>query len=220
MSRQRLVDLSHPVEDGMVTYEGLPTPVICDYLDRVASRERYAAGTEFQIGRITMVANTGTYIDSPFHRYADGTDIAGLALESIAAVDGVVVRAPGPGEPAIGPAAFEAVDVAGKAVLVHTGWAAHWRTDRYFQGHPFLTAAAAERLRDAGAVLVGIDSLNIDDTQGGERPVHSILLAAGIPIVEHLRGLEQLPASGFEFSAAPARVVGMGSFPVRAWARF
>lgn len=220
MSAQRLVDLSHPIEDGMVTYQGLPAPIICDYLDRVASRERYAAGTEFQIGKITMVANTGTYIDSPFHRYADGVDIAGLALESIAAVAGVVVRAPAPGERAIGPAAFESVDVAGKAVLVHTGWAAHWRTDRYFQGHPFLTAAAAERLRDAGAVLVGTDSLNIDDTQGGERPVHTVLLAAGIPIVEHLCGLEQLPPAGFEFSAAPAKVAGMGSFPVRAWARF
>ena len=218
VSARRLVDLSHPIEDGMVTYKGLPEPLICDHLSRLQSREHYAAGTEFQIGKITMVANTGTYIDSPYHRYADGADIATLALESIAALDGVVVRVTGAAAREIGPAAFESVDVTGKAVLVHTGWAAHWRTDRYFEGHPFLTAAAAERLREAGAALVGIDSLNIDDTQGGERPVHSILLAAGIPIVEHLRGLEQLPLGGFEFSAAPAMVRGMGSFPVRAWA--
>jgi arylformamidase len=220
VSARRLIDLSHPIEDGMVTYKGLPAPLICDHLSRLQSREHYAPGTEFQIGRITMVANTGTYIDSPFHRYADGADIAALSLESIAALDGVCVRVTGAAARAIGPAAFESANVTGKAVLVHTGWAAHWRTDRYFESHPFLTAAAAERLRDAGAALVGIDSLNIDDTQGGERPVHSILLAAGIPIVEHLRGLEQLPLGGFEFSAAPAMVKGMGSFPVRAWAKF
>lgn len=218
MSGTRLVDLSHTIEDGMVTYPGLPAPNICDHLSRVQSRERYAEGTEFQIGQITMVANTGTYIDSPFHRFADGDDVAELALESMAALAGVVVRAAAARE--IGPEPFTSVDVAGKAVLVHTGWAGHWRSDRYFEGHPFLTEAAAEWLRDAGAALVGIDSLNIDDTRGGERPVHTVLLAAGIPIVEHLCELEQLPLEGFEFSATPARVRGMGSFPVRAWARF
>ncbi|HEX2140357.1 MAG TPA: cyclase family protein [Woeseiaceae bacterium] len=220
MSATRLVDLGHTIEDGMVTYKGLPAPIICDYLSHLQSREKYAPGTEFQIGKVTMTANTGTYIDSPFHRFAHGADIAALPLESIAALDGVVIHAETAAERAIGPEAFTSTDVARKAVLVHTGWDVHWRSERYFEGHPFLTAAAAEWLRDAGAVLVGIDSLNVDDTRGGERPVHTILLAAGIPIVEHLCGLEQLPSAGFEFTATPARVKGMGSFPVRAWARF
>jgi kynurenine formamidase len=179
---------------------------------------RYAAGTEFQIGRISMVANTGTYIDSPFHRYADGADIASLDLQTLAGVDGVVVRAAGTAGREIGYEAFATVEVTGKAVLVHTGWAVHWRTERYFEGHPYLSAAAAGYLRDSGAALVGIDSLNIDDTSGGDRPVHSILLGAGIPIVEHLCGLEQLPLTDFEFYAVPAMVRGMGSFPVRAFA--
>jgi kynurenine formamidase len=212
-------DLSHDIEDGMVTYKGLPAPVICDYLSRERSRGIYAEGTEFQIGRIDMVANTGTYIDTPFHRYADGHDLAGLPLDRIADVPGMVVRVEGMDGPAIDWHVFAATDVTGKAVLVHTGWDRHWRTDAYFEGHPFLTEAAATWLRDHEALLVGIDSYNIDDVSGGTRPVHSVLLAAGIPIVEHLTGLAALPADGFCFTAVPPRIRGLGTFPVRAYAR-
>lgn len=218
--RRSFVDLSHRVEDGMITYKGLPAPIICDYLSRADSRAHYAPGTEFQIGRVEMVANTGTYIDSPFHRYADGRDLSELTLDTLTDLDGVVVRVTGMKGRAIARGAFAAGDVRGKAVLVHTGWDAHWRTDRYFEHHPFLTADAAEYLRDAGARLVGIDSLNIDDTDDPARPVHSILLRSGIPIVEHLCNLDPLPASGFRFSAVPPKVKGMGSFPVRAFAVF
>lgn len=214
----RLVDLSHAIEHGMITYKGLPAPVVCDFLSREQSRAHYADGTEFQIGRIDMVANTGTYIDSPFHRHADGIDIAALPLPSIADLPAVVVRTAGMAGRRIDRHVFAPFDLRGKAVLVHTGWAQHWRSDRYFEGHPFLTAEAATALRDAGAALVGIDSCNIDDTDDGHRPVHTILLGAGIPIVEHLCGLEQLPVEGFRFSAVPAPVKGMGSFPVRAFA--
>lgn len=215
---RRLVDLSHTIETGMVTYMGLPAPVVCDYLSLEASRAQYAEGTEFQIGRIEIVANTGTYLDSPFHRYADGKDLSELDLDSLAELPGVVVRVAGMAGRAIGRAAFLPVDVRGKAVLVHTGWAAHWRTERYFEGHPFLTEDAAQYLRDAGAVLVGIDSLDFDDTTEGHRPVHSTLLGAGIPIVEHLCALERLPSTGFRFSAVPVKVKVMGTFPVRAYA--
>ena len=213
-----LIELSHTIEDGMITYKGLPAPVICDHLSRLQSRQVYAPGTEFQIGKITLVANTGTYIDSPFHRFEHGVDIAGLKLESITELQGIVVRALSRSGRAVSRETFANLDVAGKAVLIHTGWAAHWRTDQYFEGHPFLTQEAAEYLRDAGATLVGIDSYNIDDTGDGQRPVHTTLLSAGIPIVEHLRGLEQLPGSAFRFSAVPTKVKGMGTFPVRAYA--
>lgn len=213
-----IVDLAHTIEHGMITYRGLPAPIVCDFLSRDASRAHYAPGTEFQIGHIAMCSNTGTYVDVPFHRYADGEDLADVDVGRLANLPGVVVRVTGMSGRAIDREAFMASDVAGKAVLVHTGWAAHWRTDRYFEGHPHLTAAAAQYLVDAGAKLVGIDSLNIDDTSGGERPVHTILLGAGIPIVEHLRGLEQLPESGFRFTAAPPKVRGMGTFTVRAFA--
>jgi kynurenine formamidase len=215
---QRFVDLSHTIEDGMITYKGLPAPLICDHISHEQSRGHYATGTEFQIGRITMVGNTGTYIDSPFHRYADGADVADFDLATVASLQGIVVRVTGMSGRAIPRSAFAALDVRDKAVLVHTGWDAHWRTDRYFEGHPFLTADAAAFLRDAGARLVGIDSLNIDDTGDGTRPVHTTLLGAGIPIVEHLRGLDQLPISGFRFSAVPPKVRGIGTFPVRAFA--
>lgn len=214
----RLIELNHAIEDGMVTYKGLPAPVICDYLSRAQSQRVYAEGTEFQIGKMTLVGNTGTYIDTPFHRFPDGFDLAGLPLQSITELDGVVVRALDLPVRAISRSAFAGLDVAGKAVLVHTNWAKHWRTDRYFEGHPFLTSDAAEYLRDRGATLVGIDSQNIDCTDDGHRPVHTVLLGAGIPIVEHLRGLEQLPDTGFRFSALPPRIQGMGSFPVRAYA--
>jgi kynurenine formamidase len=206
----------------MVTYRGLPAPIVCDYLSREASRERYAPGTEFHIGRIDMVANTGTYVDSPFHRFADGADLAGLALESLAHLDAVVADLTRRAGRALGAdavrAALGGADVRGRAVLVRTGWDAHFRTDRYFEGHPHLTADAAALLAEGGAALVGIDSFNIDDVDDGRRPVHTTLLGAGIPIAEHLRGLEQLPPRGFRFSAVPVKVRGMGTFPVRAWA--
>lgn len=213
-----LIDLSHTVEDGMITYRGIPAPVIGDFLSREASRGRYAPGTEFHLGKIEMAANTGTYIDSPFHRYADGGDLADLRLEQLAELEGLVVRAPVAAGRAVDRDAFAPLDVRGKAVLVHTGWDRHWRTERYFEGNPFLTEGAARHLANAGATLVGIDSLNIDDTADGRRPVHTILLGAKIPVVEHLCGLEQLPDSGFRFTAVPVKVKGCGSFPVRAFA--
>jgi arylformamidase len=215
----KLIDLSHPIENGMITYKGLPAPLICDHLSREQSRRLYAAGTEFHMGRIEMVANTGTYLDTPFHRYADGYDLTGLPLAVVSGLPGSIVRISGVNQRAIDWHAFAAVPLRGRAVLVNTGWDLHWRTDRYFEGHPFLTRKAAEYLRDAGAALVGIDSLNIDDTADGTRPVHSVLLAAGIPIVEHLTQLSLAPAEGFQFFAIPPKVAGMGTFPVRAHAR-
>jgi kynurenine formamidase len=215
MSGVKLADLSHTVEHGMVTYRGLPAPLICDFLTREASRAFYEPGTEFHIGRIDMVANTGTYLDSPFHRFAAGLDLAQLPLESLANLDGIVVRNRGR---AIGAAAFDGLDVRGKAVLVNTGWDRHWRTDEYSEGHPFLTGEAARWLADRGAALVGIDSYNIDDTADGSRPVHTILLGAEIPICEHMCNLAALPSSGFRFFAVPVKVAGFGTFPVRALA--
>lgn len=212
-----LIDVSHTIEHGMITYRGLPAPLICDFLSREQSRAIYAPGTEFHIGKIEMVANTGTYLDSPFHRYADGKDMSKLPLERLANVKGVVVRADRAKVRAIGPAVFANQDIAGKAVLVHTGWDRHWRTDQYFEGHPFLTRDAAEYLLHAGAALVGIDSLNIDDTDDLTRPVHSKLLAAEVPIVEHLCGLERLRDRRFRFFAVPVKVKNMGTFPVRAF---
>jgi kynurenine formamidase len=213
-----LVDLSHTVESGMVTYRGLPAPLVRDYLSRADSRGRYAPGTEFHIARIEMVANTGTYLDSPFHRYAGGADLADLPLERLAGLPAVVVRAPHEAGRAVGATAFAGLDVAGKAVLIHTGWDRHWRTDRYFEGHPYLTADAARHLVAAGAALVGIDSLNIDSTDDLERPVHTLLLGAAIPIVEHLCRLDRLPDAPCRFTAVPVKVKGCGSFPVRAFA--
>lgn len=211
----RLIDLSHRIESGMVTYKGLPAPVICDFLSREASLALYAPGTEFQIGRIDMVANTGTYLDTPFHRYADGDDLAAVGLARVAGLPGVCVRADGQ---AIGPESFAGPNIAGHTVLVHTGWDRHWRTAAYFDGHPFLTEAAAMLLVEAGAALVGIDTHNIDDTRGNTRPVHTRLLGAGIPICEHMTGLGALPPHGFRFTAASPKVAGMGTFPVRAFA--
>jgi kynurenine formamidase len=213
----RLVDVSHAVEHGLVTYRGLPAPVVCDYLSREQSRSHYAPGVEFQIGKVEMVANTGTYLDSPFHRFSDGTDLAGLPLEKLADLGAVVVRRLFGEGRSVGPDAFRGLDVRGKAVLVHTGWDAHWNTDSYFEGHPFLTADAATWLLERGAVLVGIDSLNIDDTADLSRPVHSTLLRAEVPIVEHLRGLDGLPDADFRFFAVPVKFRGMGTFPVRAF---
>ncbi len=203
----------------MVTYPGLATPVISDWLSRDASRAKYAQGTTFQIGKIEMIANTGTYMDAPFHRHADGGDLAAFSLAAVADLDGVVVRATGRTGRAIDVGALKTRDVRGKAVLVHTGWDAHWRTPAYGSGHPFLTRAAAQHLVTTGAALVGIDSLNIDDDKDGARPAHTLLLGAGIAIVEHMTNLGALPDTGFRFFAVPPRVKGMGSFPVRAFAR-
>jgi arylformamidase len=214
----RYVDLSHTIESGMVTYKGLPAPLVCDHISRLQSRSHYAEGTEFQIGRIEMVANTGTYLDTPYHRYEDGFDLAGLPLESASSLPGIVVRALGVTERRIDWTMFAGSEVAGRAVLVHTGWDSNWRTDQYFEGHPFLTEASAVYLRDQGAKLVGIDSLNIDDTNDRHRPVHSVLLAAGIPIVEHLTNLGALPVESFCFHATPPKISRMGTFPVRAHA--
>jgi kynurenine formamidase len=201
----------------MTTYPGLPGPLICDYMSREASRGKYAAGVEFQIGKIEMVANTGTYVDAPFHRFADGKDLSALALEVLANLEALVIRAPTNGR-AVGHDLFRGRRVRGKAVLVRTGWDVHWGTPTYLDGNPYLTADAAAYLVDEGAALVGIDSLNIDDMRDGARPVHSTLLGADIPIVEHLCHLGQLPDAGFRFSAVPPKVAGMGSFPVRAFA--
>ena len=210
-----LIDLSHTVEHGLITYKGLPAPLICDFLSREESRRIYAEGTEFHIGKIEMVANTGTYVDSPFHRYANGKDLSELPLESLANLEGIVIRHAGC---AIGRAAFGDLDLCGKAVLMHTGWDRHWATEDYFTGHPFLTADAAQHLVDSGAALAGIDSLNIDDTDDMSRPAHSILLGAGIPIAEHLCNLGALPDRGFRFFAVPVKVKRFGTFPVRAFA--
>jgi kynurenine formamidase len=217
MSDRPIIDLSHPIKHGMTTYPGLPGPEISDHMSRDDSRPRYAPDTEFQIGRIEMVANTGTYLDSPFHRYPDGSDLAGLDLARLVDVDGVVVDATGAGR-AIGPEALEPYPVTDRAVLIWTGWDKHWATPDYGDPeHPFLTRDAVAWLVEQGAAVVGIDSVNIDDMADLSRPAHTGLLRARIPIVEHLRGLDRLPPSGFRFHVAPPPVVGMGSFPVRAY---
>jgi arylformamidase len=217
LQQHKLIDLSHEVEHGMITYKGLPAPVICDFLSREESRKHYAEGTEFNIGKIEMVANTGTYVDSPFHRFADGIDLAELPLESLADLEGIVIRVGDSGR-AISAEVFHGLDIKGRAVLIHTGWSRHWRTDQYFEGHPFLTRDAAQYVADSGAAFVGIDTYNIDDTTDGTRPAHTILLGNHIPICEHMCGLENLPDSGFRFHAAPVKVRAFGTFPVRAYA--
>jgi kynurenine formamidase len=213
----RLIDLSHTVHDGLETYPGLPPARVGAHFDHDASRGRYAPGTEFHIGKIEMVANTGTYLDTPFHRYRDGADLAALPLASVAALPGVVVDAPG-ADLAARVEDLPARELAGHAVLFRTGWSRHFGSPAYFERHPHLDGALALALVRRRVALVGIDSLNIDDTRGGERPVHSALLGAGIPIVEHLTGLDALPGAGFRFFAVPVKVRGMGTFPVRAFA--
>jgi arylformamidase len=214
-----LIDVSHSVEDGMITYKGLPAPSITDHLSRAESRKVYAPGTEFHIGRIEMVANTGTYIDSPFHRYADGADLADLRLSSLANLEGIVVRRGEAAGRGISVAELSNLNLKDKAVLFHTGWDLHWRTEKYFEGtHPFVSEEAAAHLAQSGAALVGIDSYNIDDTQGGSRPAHTILLRHGIPIVEHLCRLGELPDAHFKFFAVPVKIKAFGTFPVRAFA--
>jgi len=211
-------DLSHTITDGMITYPGLPGPTISDHMSFEDSHGHYEPGTEFQIGRIEMVANTGTYLDTPAHRWRDGTDLAGVTLDSVAALPGIVVRDPGPD---LGAELIHELDLAGKAVLFDTGWSEHWGTDAYGPpGNAHATEPLALALADAGPALVGIDSVNIDATEQQNRPTHTILLRAGIYVVEHLTRLATIPEEGFEFFAVPVKVAGLGSFPVRAFARW
>jgi arylformamidase len=214
-----LVDLSHTIENGLITYKGLPAPIICDYLSREESKKIYEPGTEFQIGKIEMVANTGTYIDCPFHRYAHGKDLSEMPIEAFADLDAIVIRVPWRESLEVTDKHLKSYDIKQEAVLVHTGWAEHWNTEVYYEDHPFLTAQAAEYLVSMGVKLVGIDSHNIDDTRQKSRPVHTILLGADILIAEHLCNLHLIPVSGFQFCAVPPKFKGVGTFPVRAMAR-
>jgi arylformamidase len=215
---RKLIDVSHEIEAGMITYPGLPAPVVSDYLSREASRGRYAEGTTFQIGRIEMIANTGTYIDAPFHRFEEGKDLSRLPLERLADVEGLVIVATEREGREIDEGYFQGLDLGNRAVLIHSGWDAHWRTPQYGEGAPFVTRRAAELLVESAPALVGIDSVNIDDAQDGSRPAHTLLLDAGIPVVEHLCNLNELPARGFRFHCVPVKFRGVGTFPVRAYA--
>jgi kynurenine formamidase len=214
----RLVDLSHPITAGMTTLPGLPGPELSIHLSREAAVEHYAPGTTFEIGRISMIANTGTYVDSPHHRFADGVDLAGLTLEQLADLPAIVIDAAGQPGGAIDVSLVDGLEVTGRAVLFRTGDSARFGTPEYVVDPSFLTRRTAERLVSEGATLVGIDAANIDDMNDPERPAHTVLLAAGVPIVEHLTALEALPADGARFTAVPPRVVGFGTFPVRAFA--
>jgi len=211
-----LIDVSHSVSDGMVTYKGLPAPIICDYLSREASKSHYDEGTSFQIGVVSLCSNTGTYVDVPFHRYQEGDDLSQIALDKLANLDGVKIVIDA-NQSSIELSDIEGIHVNNKAVLFQTDWSRHWGSDQYFENHPFVSAEAAEYLKQQGAVLVGIDSYNIDDVSGGSRPCHSILLGAGIPICEHMTGLDNLPNDNFKFFAVPVKMQGMGTFPVRAF---
>jgi len=217
-SHPPFIDLSHTIEHGLVTYKGLPAPIVCDYLSREDSRKFYEEGTEFQIAKIEMVANTGTYLDCPFHRFENGKDLSEVLLDRLVDLEGILVRVDYRKTTAITIDHFKNKDLRNKAVLVNTGWDIHWNTDHYYTHHPFLTKEAAEYLKDKGAKLVGIDSHNIDDTSGKSRPVHTTLLRAEILIVEHLCNLSSLPEEGFTFSAVPPKFKGVGTFPVRAFA--
>jgi arylformamidase len=219
MSAVALIDLSHTIENGLITYKGLPAPVICDYLSREESKKNYAEGTSFQIGKIEMVSNTGTYIDCPFHRFEHGNDLNDTPLEHFAELPGMVVRAPYQEGLGIGADLLHRQNISGKAILFHTGWDVHWKTENYFHDHPFLTEGAALFLKERNVRLVGIDSHNIDDTRTNTRPVHTILLGNGILIVEHMCNLGTLPDEDFIFSAIPPKFKGVGTFPVRAMAR-
>jgi kynurenine formamidase len=214
----RIVDLSHEIVDGMTTHPGIPAPSISTFLSHEASTARYARGTTFEIGRIDLVANTGTYLDTPAHRFPGGQDLADLGLERVVDLDGIVVDCREAAERPIGPDAFDGLTLSGRAVLVLTGWDEHWGTSAYLSDNPFLTGPAAERLVEGGAALVGIDSLNVDSLADPRRPAHTAILGAGIPLVEHLTGLAGLPARGFRFFAVPPRIRGMATFPVRAFA--
>jgi arylformamidase len=216
----RLVDLSHVIRAGLITYPGLPAPIVTPHLTREESKSHYAPGTEFELDLITMIGNTGTYLDSPFHRYEGGTDLAGLSLDTMVDQPAEVFHLQDSAERGIQAELFHDRDLAGKAVLLHTGWDSRFGLPSYAVGAPFLTGEAADYLVGQDVTIVGIDSLNIDDTEsGGHRPAHSALLAAGIHVVEHLTNLQELPATGSRFTAVPPRVEGFGTFPVRAYAR-
>jgi arylformamidase len=215
----KLVDLSHTIENGLVTFKGLPAPIICDYLSREDSKKNYEEGTSFQIGKIEMVSNTGTYIDCPFHRYENGKDLSEVGLERFVDLEGIVIRADFRASLAVNIDHFKDKILYNKAVLVHTGWDEYWNTERYYNDHPFITKEAAEYLKSEKVVLVGIDSHNIDDTRTKSRPAHTILLANEILIVEHLCNLGAIPYDGFMFTAAPPKFKGVGTFPVRAMAK-
>ncbi len=216
--RKKYIDLSHTIRDGELTYKGLPAPIICDYLSREESKKHYEDGTSFQIGKIEMVSNTGTYMDCPFHRYEDGKDLSQIEISQLADIEGVLINIPYNECLEIGVEYFLGRELEGKAVLIYTGWSDHWQTDQYFENHPFVTEEAAEYLKAQKVALVGIDSHNIDDTAGKTRPVHSILLKNEIVIVEHLNNLKELEGVSFYFSAIPPKIEGFGTFPVRAFA--
>ena len=215
---RRFVELSHVIREGLVTYPGLPAPTIEPFLTREDSKERYAPGTEFAMDILTLIGNTGTYLDSPWHRYEGGTDLSGLSLETLVDLPTEIFHLEsGRG---IEASLFAGRDLAGKAVLLHTGWDIHFGTPAYASGAPYLSSEGVDVLINAGVVLVGIDSLNIDNTEGtGERPAHTKLLAAGIHVVEHLTNVGALPDSGARFTATPPLIEGFGTFPVRAFAR-
>ncbi|MCF0056410.1 cyclase family protein [Dyadobacter sp. CY356] len=215
-SDPRFIDLSHVIFDGLITYKGLPAPIICDYLSREKSKSNYEEGTEFQIVKIEMVTNTGTYIDCPFHRFENGKDLSEVELGAFANLDAITVFVPD--VLSIDASYFQNLELRNKAVMVRTDWSIHWNSDQYFENHPFLTRDAAEYLRDCNVMLVGIDSHNIDDTRGKSRPVHTTLLGSEILIVEHLCNLDKLPQTNYQFSAVPPKFKGAGTFPVRAFA--
>ncbi|WLD92842.1 cyclase family protein [Alkalihalobacillus sp. AL-G] len=217
MRKKVYVDLSHTIENGLITYKGLPAPIICDYLSREESRKHYESGTEFQIGKIEMVSNTGTYVDVPFHRYENGNDLAETAIGKMAGLEGILIHID-KGIKEIDEGFFHDLKLEGKAVLIHTGWDRHWNTEQYFEDHPYLTESAAMYLSEQKVALVGIDSVNIDDTSGKSRPVHTVLLGVEIMIVEHLCNLKELLDNKFLFFAVPPKIKGMGTFPVRAFA--
>src|ERR1700722_19895042 len=219
MPASPLIDLSHTIENGLITYKGLPAPVICDYLSREDSKKFYAEGTSFQIGKIEMVSNTGTYIDCPFHRYENGNDLNDTPLEHFAELKGLIIRKPYQENIVIDAELFRDLDLEGKALLIQTGWDKHWNTEKYYNNHPFLTGDAAMLLKEKKVRLVGIDSHNIDDTRTSSRSVHTILLGSGILIVEHLCNLSAIPDENFIFNAIPPKFKGVGTFPVRAMAR-
>lgn len=218
VAKDSLIDLSHTIEDRLITYKGLPAPHICNYLSREQSKQNYDGDTSFQIGKIEMVTNTGTYIDCPFHRFADGNDTAQTALKSFAQLDAVMIHIPFTETLKITEDHLKNREIRNRAVLIQTGWDRHWNTELYYQDHPYLTEQAAMYLRDCNVKLVGIDSHNIDDTAGRTRPVHTVLLGAGILIVEHLCNLNKLPDQNFKFTATPPKFKGVGTFPVRAFA--
>ena len=218
MKREKYIELNHIIENDMITYKGLPGPKICDFWSREYSSRFYDGDTSFQIGKIELVANTGTYIDTPFHRYKEGDDLSAVFLDKLVDLEGLVIHVPYTETLEIRPDHFRSSKLFEKAVLIHTGWDQFWRTEKYFTGHPFITSAAANYLLEQKVKLVGIDSYNVDDTRGKTRPAHSILLGNNICIVEHMTCLDHLPAEGFRFFATPPRISGMGSFPVRAFA--